>query len=92
MGIVFESSFDKGFLEVIEADGRLYMRSGFRREALGVNIELPATEVADLTEALLRHVDAATRTSIIESVLKDEKQVATDSRIDEAIQLETSAN
>jgi hypothetical protein len=66
---LYESKVAKGFVEVYESEGTLFVVSGFRREALGVNVELPAVEYADLTEALLRGLDEATRASVIESVI-----------------------
>lgn len=56
-------------MQVYEVEGRIILRSGFRKEVQGVPIDLSAEEAADLTEALLRASDEDTRRSIIESVL-----------------------
>jgi hypothetical protein len=71
MAIVFESKLKTGFLNVIEADGRLYTLSGFTKAARGVCLPLPDAEAADLAEALLRHLGEPTARSVYESVVRD---------------------
>lgn len=66
---LFETETSHGYLVVHQVEEALIVRSAFRREASGVGIELPATEAADLTEALLKGLDRDTRLSVIESVL-----------------------
>lgn len=66
---IFESDLKRGFLDLFEQEETLFAVSGFNRSALGVYLELPAKETADLAEALLRHLDEPTRLSVIESIL-----------------------
>lgn len=69
---IFESSLPKGFLDIYETEGHWIFSSAFRKGVMGVPIELPAKEIADLTEALLRNLDPVTRDSIIESVIRED--------------------
>jgi hypothetical protein len=66
---IFEADVRGGFLDVIEVEEHTVICSGFRRGVMGVNIDLSGSETADLTEALLRRLDEATRQSVIESVI-----------------------
>lgn len=65
---IFESDLKVGFLDLYEGDQGLIVSSGFRREAKGVALEIPAAEAADLAEALLGRLDKDTRLSVIGSV------------------------
>lgn len=69
MQTIFQADVRNGYLEMVEVEGYLIVCSGFRRGCLGVNLELPREEAADLTEALLRHLDEPTRLSVIQSVM-----------------------
>lgn len=69
MLLIFQSDLKNGYFDVLEQEEALFIRTGFRREASGVALELPAVETADLAEALLRHLDETTRQSVISSVV-----------------------
>lgn len=73
MKSIFESKLPKGYLDLYVADERLYALTAFSRAARGICLEVPPEEAADLTEALLRHLDEPTRASVIESVSNGNK-------------------
>lgn len=65
---LFESKLPKGFIDLYEAEGHLVIVTGFNRDALGVGIDIPDEEAADMAEALLKSLSDETRASVIESV------------------------
>jgi hypothetical protein len=73
MNRIYESKLTKGFIDLYEANGKLIVRSAFRREVQGVALEVPVEEAADLAEALLNFFDEPTRTSVVGAVINEQE-------------------
>jgi hypothetical protein len=93
MKTIFESKLPKGFVDLIEEEGRLYVSTAFRKGVQGVVLELPLVEAADLAEAILRQLGDDTARSVFESVVgkRHENNTQTHSESHEEIQSESSA-